>query len=171
MSMRRTRRLSCARQAPRLIAVVVLPTPPFWLAIAMMRPIPLSAGADFLPTFEEEELGRGYPDSARTIAAGSPRAQAECFTWNIAERNCGTRSVAGILLVSRLASAVHRAPIIGPRARGWISLNAASGAGRAGRRAVVRTPEGLESSPAGPFTFRPRADQVRLAVCGCRLQC
>src|SRR5262245_38628875 len=25
--------------APRLIAVVVLPTPPFWLAIAMMRPM------------------------------------------------------------------------------------------------------------------------------------
>src|SRR5829696_3648184 len=26
-----------ARQAPRLMAVVVLPTPPFWFAMAMMR--------------------------------------------------------------------------------------------------------------------------------------
>src|SRR5215218_11414589 len=29
-----------ARQAPRLMAVVVLPTPPFWFAMAMMRDTP-----------------------------------------------------------------------------------------------------------------------------------
>src|SRR5271154_4268391 len=30
---------AAASEAARLMAVVVLPTPPFWLAIAMMRPI------------------------------------------------------------------------------------------------------------------------------------
>src|SRR4030067_3831694 len=44
MSMTRTRRLSCAMQEPRLMAVVVLPTPPFWLAIVMTLPIPLRCG-------------------------------------------------------------------------------------------------------------------------------
>src|SRR6266498_1411324 len=43
--------------------------------------------------------------------------------------------------------------------------------GRPGGASSCRAdPEGLESSPAGPFTFRPRADQVRLAVRSCRLQ-
>ena len=32
-----TRKPISARPAPRLTAVVVLPTPPFWLATAMMR--------------------------------------------------------------------------------------------------------------------------------------
>src|SRR3954463_6934001 len=36
--MTRTRRPASARAAPRLTAVVVLPTPPFWLATAMIRP-------------------------------------------------------------------------------------------------------------------------------------
>src|SRR5437868_13996552 len=35
-SSRRTRRPLCANAAARLIVVVVLPTPPFWLAIAMI---------------------------------------------------------------------------------------------------------------------------------------
>jgi hypothetical protein len=30
---------SCASPMPRLVAVVVLPTPPFWLAIAIILPI------------------------------------------------------------------------------------------------------------------------------------
>jgi hypothetical protein len=30
---------------------VVLPTPPFWLATEIIRPIPLSAGADSSPTW------------------------------------------------------------------------------------------------------------------------
>ena len=34
----RTRAPRCAIAAETLIAVVVLPTPPFWLAIATMRP-------------------------------------------------------------------------------------------------------------------------------------
>src|SRR4029077_6508405 len=36
-SMRSTRRPRSARAAPRLMAVVVLPTPPFWLTTAMIR--------------------------------------------------------------------------------------------------------------------------------------
>src|SRR5690606_12879934 len=36
-SITRTSRSAAARAAPRLIAVVVLPTPPFWLTIATMR--------------------------------------------------------------------------------------------------------------------------------------
>src|SRR5258707_15804444 len=36
-SMTRTRRPTAASAVARLTAVVVLPTPPFWLAIAMMR--------------------------------------------------------------------------------------------------------------------------------------
>src|SRR5579862_4819417 len=36
-SMSRTRRLVAAREAARLTAVVVLPTPPFWFAMAMTR--------------------------------------------------------------------------------------------------------------------------------------
>src|SRR5258708_1696017 len=35
----RTRRPASAREAARLIVVVVLPTPPFWLATARKRPI------------------------------------------------------------------------------------------------------------------------------------
>jgi hypothetical protein len=33
-----------------LIAVVVLPTPPFWLATEIIRPIHSGAGADSSPT-------------------------------------------------------------------------------------------------------------------------
>ena len=38
-STRRTRRSARASDAPRLMAVVVLPTPPFWLATAIILPI------------------------------------------------------------------------------------------------------------------------------------
>jgi hypothetical protein len=38
MSTNRTRLPRSARQAPRLIAVVVFPTPPFWLTTAITRP-------------------------------------------------------------------------------------------------------------------------------------
>jgi hypothetical protein len=38
-SMRKVLTSAAANDAARLIAVVVLPTPPFWLATAMTRPI------------------------------------------------------------------------------------------------------------------------------------
>src|ERR1700731_3731396 len=41
-STRRTRRPTSARAAPRLIVVVVLPTPPFWLQTATVRAGPCS---------------------------------------------------------------------------------------------------------------------------------
>ena len=42
MSTTRVRFSATAREAPRLMAVVVLPTPPFWFAMAMTRDINLS---------------------------------------------------------------------------------------------------------------------------------
>ena len=42
VSTKRTRFSSEAKEAARLIAVVVLPTPPFWLANAMTLPIQCS---------------------------------------------------------------------------------------------------------------------------------
>src|SRR5262245_27965615 len=44
-SMMRTRSPIAAKAVARLIAVVVLPTPPFWLATVMMR------GADFILSY------------------------------------------------------------------------------------------------------------------------
>ena len=61
----RTRRSAAARLAARLMAVVVLPTPPFWLATAMIRP-------------------NHPPPKARRIAR-APR-QPRCFTWNTRAR-------------------------------------------------------------------------------------
>src|SRR5690242_20808720 len=51
--MRRTRKSLAAKDAARLMAVVVLPTPPFWFAIAIT-----------LPMFHVE------------------RENSSCFTWN-----------------------------------------------------------------------------------------
>ena len=39
MSTRRVERSAIASAAARLTAVVVLPTPPFWFAMAMIRPM------------------------------------------------------------------------------------------------------------------------------------
>jgi hypothetical protein len=44
MSTSSTLRSAAAKLAARLTAVVVLPTPPFWLAIAMMLGRPLTRG-------------------------------------------------------------------------------------------------------------------------------
>ena len=43
--MTRTRKPRSASAAPRLTAVVDLPTPPFWFAIAMIRALPGRSGA------------------------------------------------------------------------------------------------------------------------------
>jgi len=58
---------------------VVLPTPPFWLAIEMTRAIPLSAGADFLPT-DEEVFARGLLQLDGTISVRRRGGQEDCFT-------------------------------------------------------------------------------------------
>src|SRR5262245_12665947 len=87
--------------APRLMAVVVLPTPPFWLAIEMTRPIPLAH-----LTLRVTQLHRSTPGRP-SVSARGPRRQLEapsrslerepsnsararqgqCSTWNMPCRN------------------------------------------------------------------------------------
>src|SRR5574337_538214 len=64
-----TRRPRSARAAPRLGAVVVLPTPPFWLAIAMMRVMVHSVHSRPLHRNRADsicvEIGAGQADQVR----------------------------------------------------------------------------------------------------------
>src|ERR1700757_5236918 len=53
MSMRRIFKPPTARAAARLMAVVVLPTPPFWLAMAMMRGRLVWSGMTDLAHFQD----------------------------------------------------------------------------------------------------------------------
>src|SRR5215207_8688290 len=64
-----------ARQAPRLMAVVVLPTPPFWFAMAMMRDTLVLTGAVWGETRPEYTRAR-----ARGIGEGA--ASARVRKWN-----------------------------------------------------------------------------------------
>ena len=80
------RRPSSARQAPRLIVVVVLPTPPFWLATAITRgsgrPVGTSSDALGAATASSgtahrgRSLGRAQADRTRTAGAQPACAQA-----------------------------------------------------------------------------------------------
>src|SRR4051794_37015347 len=67
MSTRRMRCSAIARAVAKLMAVVVLPTPPFWLATAKIRLIWLNAPACRL--FHVERLGS--------------LTQSDCSTWNV----------------------------------------------------------------------------------------
>ena len=110
---------SSARQAPTLIVVVVLPTPPFWLATAMIR----GSGTAGRRAGGAARRRRGRSRSVTSAAAvgkrssqgglssgaGGPdgpprtawRARAErvkdhppavpCFTWNIGDQSTGNR--------------------------------------------------------------------------------
>src|SRR4051812_16232988 len=62
-----------ARQAPRLMAVVVLPTPPFWFAMAMMRDTPSLYAVG----------GEGGSGESTGMVALRPEIIGECSTWNI----------------------------------------------------------------------------------------
>src|ERR1700760_4781599 len=62
LSISSTRSPTAARAVPRLIAVVVLPTPPFWLATTRTR----SAGSDFAGTAEPLHAN----DAASGVALG-----------------------------------------------------------------------------------------------------
>ena len=64
----RTRRPSSARAAPRLIVVVVLPTPPFWLHMAMMRAGP----------WEVQGLGVGKSGMGRPVGPIGLLQRAPC---------------------------------------------------------------------------------------------
>src|SRR5262245_61174251 len=56
MSMRRMLLPQAASAVPRLIAVVVLPTPPFWLAIATTRPSCGGLGLTITRTADSSQL-------------------------------------------------------------------------------------------------------------------
>src|SRR6185312_187682 len=71
-SMSRTRRRVAAREAARLTAVVVLPTPPFWLATAMTRFMAASVhrrGSTPISRYRRDRL------SARGCTLQRPRAR------------------------------------------------------------------------------------------------
>ena len=70
-SMTRVRCSEAAREAPRLTAVVVLPTPPFWLTMEITR-------AKFCQVLCEADFSKEKTKDAR------------CFTWNVANF-CGIR--------------------------------------------------------------------------------
>src|SRR5437867_2330618 len=69
----RTRFPASARHAPRLTAVVLLPTPPFWLAMAMIRAVRT------LSAFRDSRLLR-FPTSTPDRDAFGPPAAAEVAT-------------------------------------------------------------------------------------------
>ena len=67
-----------ARAAPSETAVVLLPTPPFWLAMAITRVDAVGSGAcvfpwaaGFLELPDEEERGGAKEAGARSVTAGS----------------------------------------------------------------------------------------------------
>src|SRR5258708_40298372 len=53
MSTSKTRRPMSASEAPRFTAVVLLPTPPFWLTTAMMRGVPCPLVANAIALVDE----------------------------------------------------------------------------------------------------------------------
>src|SRR5580700_9408870 len=72
-STRRTRRPTSARAAPRLIVVVVLPTPPFWLQTATVRAGPCSISGS----------GLGKAENGLPVGPSSP-------TWGSVIRDAAT---------------------------------------------------------------------------------
>src|SRR5918994_6981095 len=73
MSTRSTRRPCSARAAPRLMAVVVLPTPPFWLARAMTFPISGTSGPPEDRAVVRARCGFVYVSLEREVALGLGR--------------------------------------------------------------------------------------------------
>src|SRR5437899_2695490 len=67
MSTTSTRWPTAARPVARLIAVVVLPTPPFWLAMAMMRP--LRSDALIAPSHHDHGAARAAAEVDPALAA------------------------------------------------------------------------------------------------------
>src|SRR5260370_39789181 len=63
---------AAAREAARLTAVVVLPTPPFWLATAMTRPMILFSVC----------CGSEYANACAKSMPEFCGNRAECFMWN-----------------------------------------------------------------------------------------
>src|SRR6266478_4775752 len=64
---------AAASEAARLMAVVVLPTPPFWLATAITRPMSLFS----------ECCGSEYANARpKSMLEFCGKSALECFTWN-----------------------------------------------------------------------------------------
>src|SRR6266851_8407733 len=93
---------AAARHAARLTAVVVLPTPPFWLATAMMRAkVPpagekLAKDLDRCKMFHVERRERIWILFDRLKSQEHP-ARLGCSTWNIAiGRGCSSNRVRAV---------------------------------------------------------------------------
>src|SRR5712692_8241610 len=76
---------AAAREAARLMAVVVLPTPPFWLATAMTRPMILFSVC----------CGSEYANACAKSMPEFCGNRAECFTWNT--QHVSTLAYAGVV--------------------------------------------------------------------------
>src|SRR5271169_3036830 len=63
---------AAASEAARLMAVVVLPTPPFWLATAMTRPMILFSWC----------CGSEYANASTKSMPIAVQNTIQCFTWN-----------------------------------------------------------------------------------------
>src|SRR5229473_8330537 len=118
---------AAARQAAKLTAVVVLPTPPFWLATAMMRAKvrlrseKLAKVLDRCKMFHVERRNRMWIffQSASIVLRGSERVVGKsemvvplgCSTWNIAiGRGC----------LSNRARAVEGGKCVGGDSQHWL---------------------------------------------------
>src|ERR1700692_4286476 len=104
---------AAASEAARLMAVVVLPTPPFWLATAMTRPMILFlcvARQDMRTSLRNQcqilvqntaSVSRGTPSAFPPL--GWPRSvlslNAKCFTRNTSRLALGDESRRGKILV------------------------------------------------------------------------
>src|ERR1700677_426428 len=77
---------AAAREAARLMAVVVLPTPPFWLATAMTRPIKYSSFG-YAPEYAQQAVESNGVGCAklRCVPRGTHLTFCKsslCSTWN-----------------------------------------------------------------------------------------
>ena len=121
-----TLRPSSASAAPRLIVVVVLPTPPFWLHIAMMRALP----------WIEMTRGSGSAGQGRPVGPGSPTAGMSSVrkpAWTASVSGWGARGAGG---ASTAASdrRLHRASGTASRCRNGSGADGARCRGGAGGR-------------------------------------
>ena len=82
-----------ASEAPRLIVVVVLPTPPFWLHIEMIRALPwMPIGRGSGRSARAAGRAEHHPSSAPTVATAAPRG-AGTGSVGAARPPAGRRSV------------------------------------------------------------------------------
>src|SRR5439155_27063368 len=88
-STRRTRRSPRASEAARLIVVVVLPTPPFWLTTAMILPITICLAMTYVGTTPLISVVRPNMGCASVCSfepygedTRSVLGRQHCSTWN-----------------------------------------------------------------------------------------